>query len=174
MLKTFARFLAIGALLAALPAAAQAPPAATAAGGAEALAWRAFQSCLAISRGATLDTAAAQAGFIKDEKGWAAEIAERTLTLDVATPPAPPGARACILVVRGPLVGHTAFAKRLDAWAVKDGYTPAVTTTTPAGGQTIRYATPDEARALVLAYYPETGNPDQPTRTVLFVGWKAQ
>lgn len=174
MLKTFARFTVIGALLAALPAAAQPPPAATAAGPAESLAWRAFQGCLAISRGATLDTAAAQAGFLKDANGWAAEIAERSLTLDVATPPAPPGARACILVVRGPLADHAGFARRLDGWAVKDGYAPAETSTTPAGGQIVRYATPDEARALVLAYYPETGNPDQPTRTVLFVGWRAQ
>lgn len=174
MLKTLARFIAIGALLAALPAMAQAPTAATTAGPAEALAWRAFQGCLAISRGATLDTAAAQAGFLQEGSGWAAEIGERSLTLDVATPPAPPGARACILVVRGPLADHAGFAKRLDGWAVKDGYAPAEKSATPAGGQIIRYATPDEARALVLAYYPETGNPDQPTRTVLFVGWKAQ
>jgi hypothetical protein len=172
MLKTAARLVLLCALLAAWPASAR-TPAATVAGPAEALAWRAFQACLAVSRGATLDTAAAQAGFLKDEQGWVAEIGERTLTLDLATPPAPPGARACVMVARGPLADHAGFGKRLDAWALKEGYALAVRGETPGGGQSARYATPDESRALVLAYYPDTGRADQPTRSILFVGWKA-
>lgn len=170
MLKTAARLILLCALLVALPAAAQ-TPAATVAGPAEALAWRAFQACLAVSRDATLDTAAAQAGFLKDEQGWVAEIGERTLTLELATPSSPPGARACVMVARGPLADHAGFGKRLDAWALKEGFSPAITGTTPGGGQAARYATPDQARAVVLANYPDTGNPDQPARSILFVGW---
>jgi len=160
------------AALLAQPVSAQTPPV-TPAGAAEALAWRALQACVAISKGAPLDTAAAQAGFVKDDTGWAAEIAERSLTLEVATPPAPPGAKACIMVARGPLADHEGLRKRLDAWALKEGFQAAIEGTTPGGGQSVRYATPDEARAIVLARYPETGNPAQPTRSVLFLGWVA-
>ncbi|HRD29707.1 MAG TPA: hypothetical protein PLO65_15505, partial [Caulobacter sp.] len=85
---------------------------------------------------------------------------------------APPGARACVMVARGPLADHAGFGKRLDAWALKEGYAPAVRGETPGGGQSARYATPDESRALVLAYYPDTGRADQPSRSILFVGWK--
>lgn len=172
MFKTVARLAALCLPLVALPASARGPAAPTA-GPAEALAWRALQACLSISRGASLDTAAAQAGFLRDDQGWVAEIGERTLTLELATPPAPPGARACVMVSRGPLADHAGFGARLDAWAVKEGYAPAVRGPTPGGGQSARYATPDESRALVLALYPDTGGPDQPTRTILFVGWTA-
>ncbi len=164
------RIAALCAALLALPASAQ-TPAITPAGAAEALAWRALQACVAISKGAPLETAAAQAGFIKDDTGWAAEIAERSLTLEVATPPAPPGAKACLMVARGPLADHEGLRKRLDAWAIKEGFQPAIVGDTQGGGQSVRYATPDEARAIVLARYPETGNPAQPTRSVLFYGW---
>lgn len=170
MLKTAARLALLCAVLAAWPASARTPPP-TAAGPAEALAWRAFQACLSISRGAPLDTAAAQAGFLKDQQGWVAEIGERTLTLELATPPSPPGARACVVVARGPLADHEGFGKRLDAWALKEGFSPAIRGATPGGGQAARYATPDQARAVVLASYPDTGRPDQPARTTLFVGW---
>lgn len=170
MLKTSARLALLCAGLAALPVSAQ-TPAATVAGPAEALAWRAFQACLAVSRGAPLDTAAAQAGFLKDPQGWVAEIGERTLTLELATPPTPPGAKACIVVTRGPLADHAGFGRRLDAWALKEGFSPAIKGATPGGGEAARYATPDQARAVVLAYYPDTGRPDQPARTTLFVGW---
>lgn len=172
--------------LAALPAVAQtplsrgraplalpAPPpvAAAAPAAAEALAWRSLQACLAVSRGATLDKAAAEAGYQKDGAGWVAEIAERTLTLELAIPTAPPGAKACVMVARGPLADHQGFAKRIDAWAVKEGFSPATEAVSPAGASTVRYATPDGTRALVLARFPETGNPDQPARSILFVGW---
>lgn len=181
MLKRSIRIAAICAALAATSAAAEtpavitpsAPPAILSAspGQAEGLAWRGFQACLAISRGATLDKAALEAGFLKDEKGWVAEIGERTLTLELATPPAPPGARACVVVSRGPLADHAGFNKRLAAWAAREGFAAPVTGTTAGGGQTTQYATPDGARIVVLAFYPDTGKPEQPTRSLLFFGW---
>ena len=170
MLKTLARLVLVSGLLCTSPAGAQAP-AASVSGPAEALAWRSLQACQAISRGSTLDKAAAEAGYLKDPGGWVAEIAERTLTLELASPSAPPGARACVTVVRGPLGDHEGFAKRLDAWALKEGFSPATRAVTAAGGRTVRYATPDGTRALILAYFPDTGNPDQPARSSLFVGW---
>jgi hypothetical protein len=181
MLKPFARIAAACAALAVAPALAQTPPvltpiappavAAAAPGQAEGLAWRGFQACLAISRGAALDKAALEAGFLKDEKGWVAEIGERTLTIELATPPAPPGARACVVVSRGPLADHAGFNKRLAAWATREGFAAPVTGTTAGGGQTTQYATADGARIVVLAFYPDTGKPEQPTRSLLFVGW---
>lgn len=170
MLKTAARLVLSCALLTALPASAQTPPASTA-GAAEALAWRAFQACLLISKGGSLDTAAPAAGFLKDDKGWAAEIAERTLTIELATPPAPPGAKSCVVVARGALADHDGFGKRIGGWAGKEGFTGPDAGTTAGGGQTLRFVTPDGARAVVLVHYPDTGNPDQPTRSILFVGW---
>lgn len=181
MLKSLSHLVAACALVAALPAAAQtaAQPApatptailAPAPGQAEALAWRGFQACLAVARGIPLDKAAAEAGFIKDDKGWVAEIAERTLTIDLATPPAPPGAKACIVVSRGPLADHAGVVKRISAWAAKEGFAAPETGVTAGGGQTVQLSTPDGARVIVLAYYPETGKAEQPTRSLLFLGW---
>lgn len=170
MLKTATRFALLSALFCALPASAQ-TPAATVSGGAEALAWRGFQACLQISRGASLDKAAAEAGFVKDDKGWAAEIADRTLTIELVSPPSPPGARGCAVASRGPLADHAGLGKRIGAWAGKEGLTGPEEGVTAGGGQTLNYATPDSARVVVLAHFPDTGNPDQPTRSVLFVGW---
>ena len=168
MFKSAARLALLCAMIAAPPAAGQTPPVS---GAAEAMAWRSLQACLAISRGASLDKAATEAGYLKDAGGWVAEIAERTLTLELATPDSPPGAKACVMVARGPLPDHEGFAKRIDGWALKEGFAPAILATTPAGARTARYATPDGARAVVLAYFPETGNADQPSRSILFVGW---
>lgn len=169
MLKTAARFALLCALLCALPASAQTPAATS--GPAEALAWRGFQACLQISRGASLDKAAAEAGFVKDDKGWAAEIVDHTLTIELVSPPAPPGSRGCAVVSRGPLADHAGFGKRIGAWAVKEGLEGPESGVTAGGGQTLNYATTDAARVVVLALYPDTGNPDQPTRSILFVGW---
>lgn len=170
MLKTAARLALLSALLCALPASAQ-TPATAGSGPAEAISWRGFQACLQISRGASFDKAATEAGFLKNDMGWAAEIAERTLTIAMADPPSPPGARGCVVVSRGPLADHAGFGKRISAWAGKEGLTGPVAGVTASGGQTLNYATPDGARAVVLAVYPDTGNPDQPARSILFVGW---
>lgn len=170
MLKTAARLALLCSLLCALPASAQ-TPAAVKSGPAEALAWRGFQACLQISRGASLDKAAAEAGFAKNDKDWTAEIAERTLTIALATPPAPPGAKSCVVVSRGPLADHAGFGKRIAGWAGKEGLTGPDAGVTAGGGQSVHYATPDGARAVVLVLYPDTGNPDQPARSILFVGW---
>lgn len=180
MLKPLCRTLAACAMFAALPAAAWAslpavppkpPVAVTTAGLAEGLAWRGFQACLAVQRGIPLDKAAAEAGFLKDDKGWVAEIAERTLTIELATPPAPPGAKACVVVSRGPLADHAGFNKRIAAWAAKEGFSAPVASVTAGGGQTTRYSLPDSSRVVVLALYPDIGNPEQPPRSLLFVGW---
>ncbi len=181
MRPSLLRLVALCLALAALPAAAQTPPprgpaplplpAPTVSGPAEALAWRGLQACLAVSRGATLDKAAAEAGFLKDDKGWVAEIAERTLTIELAAPPAPPGAKACVVVSRGPLVDHAGFTRRVSAWAAKEGFAAPVEGSTAGGGKTTQYFTPDGSRAVVVAYYPETANPAQPTRSLVFVGW---
>ncbi|MBI5940075.1 MAG: hypothetical protein HY859_06585, partial [Caulobacterales bacterium] len=93
------------------------------------------------------------------------------LTLELATPPAPPGARACVMVSRGPLADHAGFGRRIGAWAGKEGLAGQAPGVTAGGGQSLNYATPDGARAVVLVLYPDTGNPDQPARSVLFVGW---
>lgn len=170
MLKTVARLALPPVLLCALPAWTQ-TPAAQVSGPAEALAWRGFQACLQVSRGASLHKAAAEAGFLKDDEGWAAEIAERTLTIELATPPAPPGAKSCIVISRGPLADHVGFGKRIGGWAGKEGLVGQEPGVTAGGGQALNYATPDGDRAVVLALYPDTGNPDQPARSVLFVGW---
>lgn len=169
MLKTAARFALLCAMHCALPAWAQTPAAQS--GPAEALAWRGFQACLQVSRGASLDKAAAEAGFLKDDKGWAAEIADRTLTIELATPPAPPGAKSCVVVSRGPLADHAGFGKRIGGWAGKEGLAGPEAGVTAGGGQTLNFATPDGARAVVVVRYPDTGDPDQPARSILFVGW---
>ena len=169
MLKTAARFALLCAVLCALPASAQ-NPATVKSGPAEALAWRGFQACLQISRGAGLDKAAAESGFLKDDKGWTAEIADRSLTIELADPPSPPGAKGCVVVSRGPLADHAGFGKRIGAWAGKEGLAGLEAGVTAGGGQTLNYATPDGARAVVLVFYPD-GDPDQPTRSILFVGW---
>lgn len=179
MLKPLARALAACAILAALPAGAHAqapapaapPPAATVVGAAEGLAWRGFQACLAVQRGAPLDKAAAEAGFHKDDKGWVAEAGERTLTIELATPPAPPGAKACVVVSRGPLADHTGFNKRVATWAAKEGFAAPQSGVTAGGGRTEQYAVPDGSRVVVVAFYPDTGQPQQPTRSLVFVGW---
>lgn len=179
MLNPLARVLAACALLAALPAGAQAPapsappPAATVAGQAEGLAWRGFQACLAVQRGAPLDKAAAEAGFLKDDTGWVAELGERTLTIEQATPPSPPGAKGCVVVSRGPLADHAGFNRRIAAWAAKEGFSAPQSGVTTGGGQTEQYAVPDGSRVVVLALYPDTGQPRQPARSLLFVGWTA-
>ncbi len=179
MLKPLARALAACVVLAALPAGAQAPapsgppPAATVAGPAEGLAWRGFQACLAIARGVPLDKAAAEAGFLKDATGWVAEIGERTLTLELATPPSPPGAKGCVVVSRGPLAAHAGFNKRVAAWAAREGFAAPQSGVTAGGGQTEQYAVPDGSRVVVVARYPDTGQPRQPARSLLFVGWTA-
>ena len=181
MPKLFSSLAATCALLATLPAAAQtavlpaptAPPAAAAVapGQAEGLAWRGFQACVSVSRGVPFDKAAAEAGFIKDDKGWVADIGERTLTIELATPPAPPGAKACVVVSRGPLADHAGVVKRVSAWAAREGFAAPETGVTAGGGQTVQISTPDGARVIVLAYYPDAGKPEQPTRSLLFVGW---
>ena len=179
MLKPLARLVAACATVAALPVDAQPvppaapPPAATVAGPAEGLAWRGFQACLAVQRGILLDKAAAEAGFLKDDKGWAAEIGERTLTIELATPPSPPGAKGCVVVSRGPLADHAGFNKRIAAWAAREGFAAPQSGVTSGGGQTDQYAVPDGSRVVVLALYAETGNPAQPPRTLLFYGWTA-
>jgi len=182
MLKLLSSLAATCVLLAAFPVVAAqtsvlpvpaAPPAvaAVAPGQAEGLAWRGFLACMSVSRGIPFDKAAAEAGFIKDDKGWVADIAERTLTIELATPPAPPGARACVVVSRGPLVDHAGVVKRVSAWAAREGFAAPETGVTAGGGQTVQISTPDGARVIVLAYYPEAGKPEQPTRSLLFVGW---
>lgn len=171
MLKTAARLAFLSALLFTLPVSAQTPPAAVS-GPAEALAWRGFQACLQVSRGASFDKAAAEAGFLKGDMGWWAEIAERTLTIELVNPPAPPGSRGCAVASRGPLADHAGLGKRIAGWAGKEGLSGPEEGVTAGGGQTLNYATSDAARVVVLALYPDTGNPDQPTRSVLFVGWK--
>lgn len=171
MLMTAARLALLSALFCTPPAWAQ-TPAAQVSGPAEALAWRGFQACLQISRGASLDKAAAEAGFLKDaEQDWVAEAAGRTLTIVLATPPAPPGAKSCVVVSRGPLADHAGFGKRIGGWAGKEGLAGQAPGVTAGGGQALNYATPDGDRAVVLVLYPDTGNPDQPARSVLFVGW---
>ena len=171
MLKTATRLALLSALVCALPASAQ-TPAVFKSGPVEALAWRGFQACLQISRGVSLDKAAAEAGFLKDDdQDWVAEVADRTLTIALADPPSPPAAKGCVVVSRGPLADHAGFGKRIGAWTGKEGLAGPTTGVTGGGGQTLNYATPDGARAVVLALYPDTGNPDQPARSVLFVGW---
>lgn len=179
MLKPLSPVLAVCALLAALPASAQAslpaipPKPAAASGPAEGLAWRGFQACLAVQRGIPLDKAAAEAGFLKDDKGWVAEIGERTLTIELATPPSPPGAKGCVVVSRGPLADHAGFNKRVAAWAAREGFAAPQPGATAGGGRTEQYAVPDGSRVVVVALYAAVGDPAQPPRSLLFVGWAA-
>lgn len=170
MLKTAARIALLIALITAQPASAQLP-AVIKSGPVESLAWRGFQACLQISRGAPLEKAAAEAGFGKTDEAWVATVEDRALSIELATPSGPPGAKACLVVSRGPLPDHEGFGKRLAGWAGKEGLSSTDTGVTPGGGQMVHYATPDGDRVAALFYYPETGNPDQPTRSILLVGW---
>lgn len=169
MLKIAAPLLALLVLVTAPMAAAQAP-----AGPAEALAWRTFQACIAISKGATLAKAATEAGYQLADGKWLAAAGERGFVLDVAPFPALPGGKGCVVVVRGPLPDHQGFAERLGDWAAKDGFTALGGRTSPAGGQMLQFVTEDESRLMVLALFPEPGSVQQPSRTSLFVGWKGQ
>jgi hypothetical protein len=145
MLKTAARLALLCTLLCALPASGQ-TPAAQVSGPAEALAWRGFQACLQVSRGVSLDKAAAEAGFLKDaDQDWVAEAAGRTLTIVLASPPAPPGAKSCVVVSRGPLADHAGFGKRIGGWAGKEGLAGPKTGVTAGGGQALNYATDVDA-----------------------------
>lgn len=169
MLKIAAPFLALLVLVTAPMAAAQTP-----AGPAEAFAWRSFQACVAISKGATLAKAATEAGYQLADDEWLASAGERGFMLEVVPFPALPGGKGCVVLVRGPLSDHQGFAKRLNDWAAKDGFTALGARTSPAGGQMLQFVTEDESRLLVLALFPEPGSERQPSRTSLFVGWRGQ
>lgn len=167
MIKLAAPLLALLVLFAVPPAVAQAP-----AGPAEALAWRSVQACVAISRGATVAKAATEAGYRQHGETWIAAAGERGFTLEIKPFPPVPNGMACILVVRGPLADHAGFGERLADWAIKDGYAAMGTSDSPSGARMEKFGAASPVRLLILARYPETGKPEQPARTSVFVGWQ--
>ncbi len=142
-------------------------------GPAEALGWRSFQACVAISKGTPLAKAATEAGYRLEGDAWVADVDGRRFVLLTQPFQSLPNGRACLVVVRGPLADHDGFAKRLGDWAVKDGFSDMGASTTPSGGKTVQYGDGTNLRLLLVALFPD-GNPEQPTRSSLFLGWKGE
>ena len=72
-----------------------------------------------------------------------------------------------MVVSRGPLADHAGFNKRVAAWAAREGFAAPQSGVTAGGGQTEQYAVPDGSRVVVVARYPDTGQPRQQARLLV-------